>query len=171
MREDGTFGEGFEPAVVGFVVRTKWHPLGVDEYGARPDGNAVFAEDLGEFFFLDLVGIGEKGWEIEVTREDADAEVVIAGEFDVVRHGGEKGKEPLERFWTVQVQGLEATGPDVVLITVHFDSEVGDDAQIARRATEDGVEQLWIATARDLLEITIVIDDLERHDMVPKEAE
>ena len=84
MGEDGTFGEGFEPVVVRFVVRTKWHPLGVDEDSARPDKHAVFAEYLGEFFFLDLVGIGEKGWEIEITREDADAEVVIAGEVEVV---------------------------------------------------------------------------------------
>ena len=170
MGEDGTFGDGLEPAVVGFVVWTKWHPLGVDEDNARPD-LFVFAKDLGEFFFLDLVGIGKKGWEIEVTREDADAEVVIAGEVEIVRHGGEKGKQPLERFWTVQIQGLEVTGPDVVLVTLHLHSEVGDDAQIARRATEDGVEQLWIATARDLLEITIVVDHLEGHDIVPKKAE
>ena len=170
MREDGTFGDGFEPVVVGFVVWTKWHPLGVDDDKARPDLEVVFTEDLGEFFFLDVVGIGENGYEIEFTRQDADTEVVIAGEVDVVRHGGKKGKQPLERFWTIQVQGLEATGPDVVLVTVHLDSEVGYDAQIARRATEDGVEQLWIATARDFLEITIVVDDLEGHDMVPKEA-
>ena len=34
----------------------------------------------------------------EVRREDAGAEVVIEGEFRVVRHDGEKGEQPLERF-------------------------------------------------------------------------
>ena len=167
----GTFGDGFEPAVVGFVIRTKWHKLGEDNDTALPERGAIFAEDLGEIFLLDLVGIGENRWEVVVFREDADTEVVIAGEVGVVRHGGEKGKQPLERFWTVQVHGLDATGPFVVLVTVHLDSEVGDDGQVARRATEDGVEQLWMTLARDLPEFTIVLDDLEGHDVVPKEAE
>jgi len=92
MGEDGTFCDVFEPSVEGFVVGTKWHPLGVDDDKTRPDLEGVFAEDLGEFFLLDLVGIGENGYEVEMTREDADAEVVIAGEVGVVRHGGEKGK-------------------------------------------------------------------------------
>ena len=146
--------------------------MGEDNDTARPERDVVFAEDLGETFFLDFVDIGENGWEIFAEfREDADAEVVIAGEVGVVRHGGEKGKQPLERFWTVLVKGLDATGPYVVLVAVHLDSEVGDDAQITWRATEDGVEQLWVTIARDLLESTIVLDNLEGHDMVPKEAE
>ena len=44
-RVDGMFGDGFKPAVVGAVVRTKWHPLSVDNDNARPD----LAEDPGEF--------------------------------------------------------------------------------------------------------------------------
>ena len=51
-------------------------------------------------------------------------------------------------FELVPVKGLGTTGPDVVLVAVHLDTEVGDDTIIARRATKEGVEALLIAGAR-----------------------
>jgi len=47
--------------------------LGVNDNNARPGNEAVFAEDLGVFIFLEVVGFGEERWEVEVRREDADA--------------------------------------------------------------------------------------------------
>jgi len=37
LGENGMFGDGFEPAVVGAVVGAKGHPLGVDDNRARPE--------------------------------------------------------------------------------------------------------------------------------------
>jgi hypothetical protein len=119
--------------------------LGVDDDRARPELETVFAKDLGVLVFHELVDFRDEGREVEGGGEDADAEVVVAREVGVVRHGCEEGEEPLERFGLVPVQGLEATGPDVVLVAVDLDGEVGDDAEIAWGATKEGVEQLRVS--------------------------
>ncbi len=171
LGEDGMFGDVFEPAVVGAVAWAKGHPLRVDDDRARPELVAVFAVDLRVFVFHEFVDFGDEGREVEGGREDTDAEVVVAREVGVVRHGCEEGEQPLECFWFVPEQGPKATGPDVVLVAVHLDSEVRDDAEIARRTTKEGMEHLWVAAARDLLEVAVVVDKLDGHDMVAKEAE
>ena len=171
LGEDGMFGDGFEPVVVGAIVLAKGHPLCVDDNRARPELDAIFAENLGMFMFHPVVHFGDDGWEVEGGGEDAYTEVVVTREVGVVRHGCEKSEQPLERFWLVPVHGFEATGPGVVLIAVYLDSEVGDDAEITWRATEKGVEYLRVATTCDLLDIAIMVDELDGHYMVAKEAE
>ena len=121
--------------------------------------------------FHELVDFGDEGREVEGRREDADAEVIVAREVGVVRHGCEESEQPLERFWLVPVQRLDATGSGVVLVAVHLNSEVRDDPEIAWRATKKGVEHLRVVAASDLLEVAVVVDELDGHDMVAEEAE
>ena len=135
LSEDGIFGDGFEPAV---VLWAKGHPLCVDDNRPWPEFDAIFAKDLGMFVFHELVDLGDGGWEVEGGGEDADAEVIVAQKVGVVRHGCKEPEQPLERFWLVQIQGLEAMGPDIVLVAMHLDSEVHNDAEIAPESHQGG---------------------------------
>jgi hypothetical protein len=67
--------------------------LGIDDDYARPELVTVFAKNLGVIIFLKVVSFGDEGWKVEGRGEDADAEVIIAGEVRVVRHGCEEGKQ------------------------------------------------------------------------------